>query len=178
MSRVAEDLDAYNQVLRRQSMSSGNPLLTMLRSMWSQTQPLFNKDYVTRTCLICTIQFWIFVTSNGMYMWFPYILNSVAEFTNTNNPNATYICDVIYQKQQEDFNNVSESSASEICNETLDISTYTKTFVLEVLYGAGFAFFCVIINRVSKKVILCRWFFLTSIFSLYFSLQTENCAKF
>lgn len=154
---MAEDLDVYTQNLRRQSTASGNPVITMLRSMWSQTQPLFNKEYVTRTCLICTIQFWIFVTSNGMYMWFPYILNSVAEYTHSSSQNSTYLCDVIYQKQQEDFNSP-ESLSTEICNETLDISTYAKAFVLELCYGVGFAFFCVIINKVSKKVILCKCF--------------------
>lgn len=144
---------------------SANPVLVVLRSMWSQTQPLFNREYIRTTILICSIQFWIFITSNGMYMWFPYILNSVAEFMNENPGNKTYICDVVYTKQLamikldmalKNEESVSAEALNEECNEKLEISTYQHSLILEVLYAVGFALIGGIINKVGKRIILCK----------------------
>lgn len=138
-----------------------NALTVLLRSMWSQTQPLFNREYVRNTLLICFIQFSIFFTSNGMYMWFPHILNSVAEFMSENPGNRTYICEVVYSKQQDilrlEFARGNETNnAVQECHETLEISTYQHSLVLELLYSVGFALIGTIINRISKRIILCK----------------------
>lgn len=142
---------------------TSNPVTALLRSMWDQTQPIFNREYMRTTVLICTIQFWIFVTSNGMYMWFPHILNSVAEFMKENPGERTYICQVVYEKQQSIFKSENDSSNGtttmgmvDQCSEKLEISTYQHSLVLEVLYAVGFAFIGVIINKVGKIIILCK----------------------
>lgn len=36
-----------------------------LKSMWNQTAPLFQKNHLKNTLNLCTIQFLIFITSNG-----------------------------------------------------------------------------------------------------------------
>ncbi|KAL9884923.1 synaptic vesicle glycoprotein 2B-like [Glossina fuscipes fuscipes] len=157
VAHVIEDLDNNT---RRHSTDERdkNPITALLKSMWSQTQPLFNREYVMTTVLICTIQFWIFVTSNGMYMWFPDILNSVAEFMNANPSSSAYICNVVYEKHEsilkfELERNVSDTMM-ERCNEKLDISTYQKSLILEFLYAVGFACIGGIINKISKRSIL------------------------
>ncbi|XP_017475873.1 PREDICTED: synaptic vesicle glycoprotein 2A-like, partial [Rhagoletis zephyria] len=162
ISRVVEDIDhTISPKIQRERNS--NATISLLSSMWNQTQPLFNREYMRTTVLICSIQFWIFVTSNGMYMWFPHILNSVAEFMNENPGNRTYICQVVYSKQESIFNLESAhvgatsdgiSSQVEQCNEKLEISTYQHSLVLEVLYAVGFAFIGGIINKVGKHIIL------------------------
>lgn len=139
-----------------------NAVLVLLKSMWSQTQPLFNREYIRNTLLICTIQFCIFVTSNGMYMWFPYILNSVAEFMTENPGNRTFICDVVYAKQHVMMNlemaqNDGSLDLPQECSEKLQISTYKHTLALEVLYVVGFAFIGAVINSISKRIILCKY---------------------
>lgn len=159
MAHVIEDLD--NNTRRHSSDERDkNPITALLISMWSQTQPLFNREYVMTTVLICTIQFWTFVTSNGMYMWFPDILNSVAEFMNANPDSSAYICNVVYEKHEsilqfELARNVSDTMM-ERCNEKLDISTYQKSLILEFLYAVGFACIGGIINKISKRTILCK----------------------
>lgn len=126
--------------------------------MWSQTQPLFNREYIRNTSIICIIQFLIFVTSNGMYMWFPSILNSVAEFMTENPGNKTFICDVVYAKQRLEMahNEASLDLSTQECNEKLEIGTYKHSLVLEVLYAVGFALIGAIINRIGKRIILCK----------------------
>lgn len=151
--------------IKREGIS--NPVVALLRSMWDQTQPLFNREYMRTTILICSIQFWIFVTSNGMYMWFPHILNSVAEFLNDNPGNRTYMCQVVYSKQESIFKSESAHAAAvsdgvtlaaSQCNEKLEISTYEHSLVLEVLYAVGFALIGGIINKVGKCIILCKFY--------------------
>ncbi|XP_005183229.1 synaptic vesicle glycoprotein 2B [Musca domestica] len=162
IAHVQEDLDSGSNNNKPQTPADlsgrSNPILNVLKSMWTQTQPLFNRQYARTTILICTIQFFIFCTSNGMYMWFPSILNSVAEFMNENPNNRTYICEVVYAKQKatmelemalkQDANLVGE------CNEKLEISTYQHSLTLEVLYAVGFALIGGIINKVGKRLIL------------------------
>ncbi|XP_036218388.2 niacin transporter NiaP isoform X1 [Bactrocera oleae] len=162
VSHVVEDIDsAMCPKIKREGIS--NPVVALLRSMWDQTQPLFNREYMRTTILICSIQFWIFVTSNGMYMWFPHILNSVAEFLNDNPGNRTYMCQVVYSKQESIFKSESAHAtavsdgvtlAASQCNEKLEISTYEHSLVLEVLYAVGFALIGGIINKVGKCIIL------------------------
>ncbi|XP_073832099.1 synaptic vesicle glycoprotein 2A-like isoform X2 [Musca autumnalis] len=161
IAHVKEDLDtSSNNKPHSPAGLSGrsNPLLNILKSMWSQTQPLFNREYARTTILICTIQFLIFCTSNGMYMWFPSILNSVAEFMNENPNNRTFICQVVYAKQKETLElemalKQDEGLVAE-CNEKLEISTYQHSLILEVLYAVGFALIGGIINKAGKRLIL------------------------
>ncbi|XP_049310054.1 synaptic vesicle glycoprotein 2B [Bactrocera dorsalis] len=162
VSHVVEDIDsAMSPKIERERIA--NPAVALLRSMWDQTQPLFNREYMRTTVLICSIQFWIFVTSNGMYMWFPHILNTVAEFLNDNPGNRTYMCQVVYSKQESIFKSESAHAAAisdgvtltaSQCNEKLEISTYQHSLVLEVLYAVGFALIGGIINKVGKCTIL------------------------
>ena len=156
-----------NPKVKNQRQNKSNALLELMRTMWNQTQPLFNREHMRTTILICTIQFWIFVTSNGMYMWFPHILNSVAEFQKDDPNGRVYICEVVYQKQESIFkleaamaesnSNGLAAAITEECNEKLEISTYENSLVLEVLYAVGFALIGVIINRVGKQIILCKY---------------------
>ncbi|KNC23770.1 hypothetical protein FF38_13813 [Lucilia cuprina] len=159
VTRVTEDLDPNSKPRVVVNNDNRNAASILLRSMWTQTQPLFNREYIRNTLLICFIQFSIFVTSNGMYMWFPYILNSVAEFMSENPGNTTYICDVVYAKQKvmmqlELAQNDASIDFTQECNEKLEISTYKHSLVLEVLYAVGFAFIGAIINRIGKRIIL------------------------
>ncbi|XP_013107184.2 synaptic vesicle glycoprotein 2A [Stomoxys calcitrans] len=154
ISHVTEDLDTSNRPRTHETNANSNALVVLLRSMWTQTQPLFNREYARTTILICTIQFFIFCTSNGMYMWFPSILNSVAEFMSEYPNNSTFICDVVYAKQKATLAIELDESIEQVCTEKLEISTYQHSLILEVLYAVGFALIGGIINSVGKRLIL------------------------
>lgn len=78
-----------------ESKKSRFPLLT---SVWIQTAPLFRPPYSLTTLLICTIQFSIFATSTGFYMFFAEILNKMATNLDSFKDQRMMMCDVIHMK--------------------------------------------------------------------------------
>uniref|UniRef100_T1GFD6 Major facilitator superfamily (MFS) profile domain-containing protein n=1 Tax=Megaselia scalaris TaxID=36166 RepID=T1GFD6_MEGSC len=89
VSQVLKDIDIA--MLPKAAIDKSSPVTSLLRAMWEQTVPLFSREYIRITLLVCLIQFIIFSTSNGMYMWFPDILNSVMKFESTNKGQSAYI---------------------------------------------------------------------------------------
>lgn len=63
---------------RRRILDNKKSRFPILKSIWDQTAPLFRPPYLRSTILICAVQFLIYFTSNGVYMWLPDILNRVA----------------------------------------------------------------------------------------------------
>lgn len=93
ITEIFEEKEEIEGRLRQQEQKKGS--FWWLRSMWSQTALLFKRPHLTTTLLACTIQFGIFATGNGVYMWFAEIMNRLGNnldgFTNVRVP----ICDVI-----------------------------------------------------------------------------------
>lgn len=152
VSQVLKDIDIA--MLPKTAIDKSNPVASLLKTMWDQTTPLFSREYIRITLLVCLIQFIIFSTSNGMYMWFPDILNSVMKFEITNQGQRAYICD-IYKKALDEI--YSNSTVNE-CVTKLEIQTYTYSLLLELTYILGFAIFSLIINTVPKIYIICKYF--------------------
>lgn len=151
VSQVLKDIDIA--MLPKTAIDKSNPVASLLKTMWDQTSPLFSREYIRITLLVCLIQFIIFSTSNGMYMWFPDILNSVMKFETTNQGQKAYICD-IYKKALDEI--YSNSTVNE-CVTKLEIQTYTYSLLLELTYILGFAIFSLIINTVPKIYIICKY---------------------
>ncbi|CAG9787451.1 unnamed protein product [Diatraea saccharalis] len=66
-------------------------IMTLLHSVREQTLPLFKKPLLPWTCLTCFVQFGIFATTNGFYVWFPTVLNSLAN----HNGDESSICAIL-----------------------------------------------------------------------------------
>ncbi|XP_055843962.1 synaptic vesicle glycoprotein 2A-like [Episyrphus balteatus] len=132
------------------SDKKSNIVTAFLSTMWAQTVPLFEKKYCRITVIICTIQFWLYVTTNGMYMWFPHIANSMVEFMKEHPGNKTLICEVVYAKHA----SIYKEDGSMTCQASLEDNTFMYSLVMEILYATGFAVIGVIINRVGKIPIL------------------------
>lgn len=124
-----------------------------MRTIWDQTAPLFSRQYIKVTLLIFFIQFWNFVTTNGMYMWFPEIANYLVEFQSKYPDNSTLICDLFRSKQLELYGSQNET----VCAEKVESSTYFYSFFMEVMYTLGFVIITFTIQRVGKKIILCEY---------------------
>ncbi|XP_055912649.1 synaptic vesicle glycoprotein 2B-like isoform X2 [Eupeodes corollae] len=127
-----------------------NIVTAFLKTMWAQTVPLFEKKYCRITVIICTIQFWMYVTTNGMYMWFPHIANSMVEFMKEHPGNRTLICEVVYAKHA----SIYKEDGTINCQSSLEDNTFMYSLVMEILYATGFAVIGVIINKVGKIPIL------------------------
>ncbi|XP_059609397.1 uncharacterized protein LOC132256844 [Phlebotomus argentipes] len=125
----------------------------VLRSMYNQTAPLFMGEHLRKTLIACVLQFGIFTTSNGMYMFFPEILNRIATHMDQSGDNYTAtICQAV-QETKVDISEIIISSDA-ACDVTLDISAFEHSLVLEVLYAVGFVLIGVTINAVGKLAIL------------------------
>lgn len=131
--------------------------VSFMRTIWNQTAPLFSKQYIKVTLLICFIQFWNFVTTNGMYMWFPEITNYLVEFQSKYPDNTTLICDLFRSKQLELYGSNNQNVSEMVCIEKLESDTYFYSFLMEVMYTLGFAIITFTIHRVGKKIILCEY---------------------
>ncbi|XP_070498292.1 synaptic vesicle glycoprotein 2B-like [Chironomus tepperi] len=123
--------------------------LSLWKRMWNQTAPLFQKIHLKNTLILCSIQFLIFNTSSGFYMFFPEILNRAIEFSNQN-PNASCtICEAFYENRNSSIAEVNPSSIIK-----LEFKTYEYSFILEIIYALGFAVIGILVNRLGKLFIV------------------------
>uniref|UniRef100_A0A182MDT7 Major facilitator superfamily (MFS) profile domain-containing protein n=1 Tax=Anopheles culicifacies TaxID=139723 RepID=A0A182MDT7_9DIPT len=157
LSSLLQETEAQQTKIRREEAANSKSVLRLLKQMWQQTAPLFMGTYRKRTTIICVLQFGIYLTSNGMYMFFPDILNRIAELEDQGVVRTT-VCQAVYttqvdlsKLQQPDLNG---TILPEVCHQKLDISAYEHSFVLETIYALGFAVIGLIINTVGKLPIL------------------------
>lgn len=150
----------------------GNFCSTLCKSIWDQTAPLFNRQFVWLTLLICFLQFVVFSTANGMYMWFPDILNSVMEYNKENPDNSTYICEIYKEKIGQVFSGSHHGTA---CVEKFEISTYIYSIYVEVGYILGFAVISGFIKIVHKKYIIGKISHMVFKLVLYYFHHSSFC---
>lgn len=128
--------------------------LGVLKSMWNQTAPLFKPPHLRMTMLACFINFGMFATSNGMYMFFPDILNRIVDLTNDHPNYRATICQIVYDSKLSNANVVAQNYTTVECVTQLEMKTFEHSFVLEIFYAGGFALIGLIINKVGKLPIL------------------------
>lgn len=152
------DESITSKLVSRMSVNYKSPT-NVLRAMWLQTAPLFQRTYIKTTALACVIQFGIFFTSNGMWMWFPEILHRIGSFRQED-PNArATICEILNRDQNLFSYNASETSLDTECTYKLDDSTFMHVFSLELGYAIGYAIIGLLINTLGKLNILLITFF-------------------
>ena len=94
ITEIFEEFEAIEN--RKKIAENKNSRFPLLKQVWDQTAPLFQRPHLKTTMLACTIQFAIFATSNGMYMWFPDILNRMATRMSVNPTERVTLCNVVY----------------------------------------------------------------------------------
>ncbi|KAG5666788.1 hypothetical protein PVAND_014798 [Polypedilum vanderplanki] len=123
-----------------------------VKKIWHQTAPLFQKDHVKNTFLLCSIQFLIFITSAGLYMFFPEILNRSSEFMQIYPSSRSTICHAL------EMTKITPNLIETIVNKTsvvkLEIETYEYAFLLEIIYAIGFALIGILVNTLGKLPII------------------------
>uniref|UniRef100_A0A1Y9HAI4 Major facilitator superfamily (MFS) profile domain-containing protein n=1 Tax=Anopheles farauti TaxID=69004 RepID=A0A1Y9HAI4_9DIPT len=154
---LLQETEAQQTKTRREDAVNNKSVIRLLKQMWQQTAPLFMGSYLKRTTIVCVLQFGIYLTSNGMYMFFPDILNRIAELEDQGVSRMT-VCNAVYATQI-DLNKLqhldrNSSTLPEVCHQKLDISAYEHSFILETIYALGFAVIGLIINAVGKLPIL------------------------
>lgn len=122
------------------------------KTIIAQISPMFGKRFLLSTLIACFMQFWINATGQGMYLWFPDIINRVAEYISNNPDQRTTICEIIEMKSIS--HNSTELTELTECKGTLDTSSFQIAFLLEIFYGIGFALIGSVISSVGKLPIL------------------------
>lgn len=89
----AESIENKERIL--ESRKSRFPLLA---SIWIQTAPIFTPPYLFPTILICLIQFVIYATGNGIYLFYADILNKMASNLDNFFTERISMCDIINMK--------------------------------------------------------------------------------
>ncbi|XP_052865707.1 synaptic vesicle glycoprotein 2B-like [Anopheles cruzii] len=156
LTSLLQETEAQQTKIRREEAANSKSALKVLKQMWHQTAPLFMGSYLKRTTIICVLQFGIYLTSNGMYMFFPDILNRMAELEDAGIERTT-VCNAVYATRidMESLEKVNHTSQiPEACHQKLDISAYEHSFVLETIYALGFAVIGLVVNAVGRLPIL------------------------
>lgn len=94
LQTIIEELESI-ELRRKREANAGGGVVAVVKSMWAQTVPLFRQPYLTTTIIASVMQFGIFINANGMYMWFPEILNRVTDFMNENPSRHMGLCDIL-----------------------------------------------------------------------------------
>lgn len=88
----------------------------------------------------------------SLYMFFPEILNRIADYQNDNEETSITVCGILDATRSDAHLN--STAVASNCISKLELSTYEHTFILEALYALGFAIIGVIINYTGKLFII------------------------
>lgn len=136
--------------LNNQSASKENFATAFLKSMWNQTVPLFHKQYIRVTLIVCNMQFWLYVVTNGMYMWFPHIINSMVEFMNAHPGEHKEICQIVYDKHESLYK--SDGVSTNIWNWKQNWFTFAdQSYAKLIVELENYYYFFILVMRFTKK---------------------------
>lgn len=93
---IREEADTIEK--RQRTLDNQESQFPLLKSVWDQTVPLFKSPYLKTTILICTIQFGIYTTSTGFFMFFAEILNKMSSNLDNFYDQRIPMCDAINMK--------------------------------------------------------------------------------
>lgn len=92
---IIEEKESVEFRIKNFATGSSNGFWFVMRSMWIQTVPLFQKGSLKITLLASILQFGIFSNSSGVYLWLPEVLNRMNSFMSENPGVKWKMCDII-----------------------------------------------------------------------------------
>lgn len=131
----------------------------LMKSVWKQTTAIFKQPHLKGTILISTLQFWIYAVSYGLFMYFPDLINQVSEFTKIYPNERLTVCGVLDAKRL-------NSTDLPECSETLAVSSFSNSFILEIFYSVGYAVSGILINKVGKLSLIVVVLFFCGVFGI------------
>ncbi|XP_039750577.1 synaptic vesicle glycoprotein 2C-like isoform X2 [Pararge aegeria] len=120
----------------------------ILTSMREQTAPLFRLPLLPWTCLTCFVQFGIFATTNGFYIWFPTILNSLANHKGV----ETRICAVLDASHTDSAN--AGNGTQILCDDTMNTATFEMSIYIGLVFCSMYILVGFLVDFLGKKLIL------------------------
>lgn len=132
-----------------------NKIKEIVNAMWKQTSPLFNKDYIKNTSIICFIQFGLYSVSNGMALWLSDMVNSITEYIKEYPNESAFFCD-IYNNKALLLTNQTEG-VHDACVEKFEHLTFKFVIIAEAVFVCGFILFSILISNVPKLFLMCKY---------------------
>ncbi|XP_046752340.1 synaptic vesicle glycoprotein 2C-like [Diprion similis] len=136
-----------------------------VRIMWRQTIAILRPPYGWTTLLFCLLQFGIYGTSIGMYIWLPNLVNMMKSGTGS----GATICDLVLANQANLTLNSTLESAE--CSSLIRSEVYMSTLVTGVLFVVSYGTLGGMVKILRKKTVLVSALFLSAIagFGSYFA---------
>ncbi|KAH8387615.1 hypothetical protein KR093_008175, partial [Drosophila rubida] len=134
------------------SLSNVHGTWDAVRLIWRQTVPLFYRSRVAHTLNICLIQFMIYGIAQGIFMWFPTILNALS----AESAQGSLLCQVLQSVAGE-----TEQSADGVCIVRLDITNYQVMIAIGAAFTIIYLVFAYTIDVIGKRNLLIMWMVLT-----------------
>ncbi|GJQ73922.1 hypothetical protein Trydic_g18856 [Trypoxylus dichotomus] len=127
----------------------------ILKSIVNQTISLFKFPYLTKTLMVCLLQFGTFASSSGLYMWFPEILNDIEQYSS-NNP----MCEALANHSS--IATKETRIENEGCSDSINNAVYESSLIIGSVLAAVYMIIGSIITVVGGKNLLILFFIITS----------------
>ncbi|XP_062540912.1 synaptic vesicle glycoprotein 2B-like [Armigeres subalbatus] len=134
---------------RRILLKNTRGFLAFIRMVWNQTVPLFMSPHLRKTTVICILQFVSYMVSQGMFMFFPEIVNQMVAVDETGIRKAT-MCQLL--KHYGTLAMAAEESNEAI--QTMKPSGLRLSIALGSIYAVGFAVIATTINFFGRLPLL------------------------
>ncbi|GLV42099.1 uncharacterized protein CBL_04942 [Carabus blaptoides fortunei] len=125
-----------------------NSRFSLLKSMWNQTAPLFRTPHVLSTFVACSLQFGLFAVSSGLLLWYPEIVNQLAEHERKYPGTSITVCEAISPGRRVNTTHIVP------CSDGVDISVFQQNLIIGLAYAVGFVVITLIVNKLGKRTLL------------------------
>lgn len=107
---IEEELESVEMRTKAQKLNGHTGCMMVLRSVWQQTTPLFQKNVLRITILASLLQFGNYAVASGVYMWLPEVLNRITSFTAEHPGEDRLLCEImgLTRKNLTDISNGNE----------------------------------------------------------------------
>ncbi|XP_036325295.1 synaptic vesicle glycoprotein 2A [Rhagoletis pomonella] len=129
--------------------SGGGGVCGILVSIWRATVPLFHKPHCTNFILSIVSVFGMFLTSAGMQIWYPEIVNR----SSGDNVGSSSVCEILEASFEKQRLNVTIVDA-EICDDSITTKTYIDNMIVGCAFLVGFVIQGALLNPLGRKNVL------------------------
>lgn len=91
---IEEEIESIEN--RKRIVATRTKKFPLFSSVYNQTAPIFKSPFLSTTILICTLQFFVYATSNGFYMFFNEIMNRFSIRAAESPGEPIRICDAFH----------------------------------------------------------------------------------
>uniref|UniRef100_W8AMM9 Synaptic vesicle glycoprotein 2C n=1 Tax=Ceratitis capitata TaxID=7213 RepID=W8AMM9_CERCA len=130
--------------------SGSGGICGILVNIWRATVPLFQKPHCVNFILSIFAVFGMFLTSAGMQIWYPEIVN---RSSGDNAGNSSSVCDILEASFEKQRFNVTTVDA-EICDDSISTKTYIDNMIVGCAFLVGFIIQGALLNPLGRKNVL------------------------